>query len=138
MEVTMTEVDNLAAKVKELSIKKSKAEDVFNEIKAEYNSAAYELLNIMRDHEKKKIEGGFGKVTMVTRQYFKITDHAQAMDFLKEDGTYEALRKVTAADASKRIVEIAIEDGPNKTKLCNPTKIPEGFEYNPTEFLKVT
>ena len=70
----------------------------------------------------------------VFEKYDKNTDEV----LLKEDGTYEALRKVTAADASKRIVEIAIEDGPNKTKLCNPTKIPEGFEYNPTEFLKVT
>ena len=117
---------------------KKELEAKLDDINDAYKEKSKKLLGIMKDHEKKKIEGGFGRVTMVTRNYFKISDYDKAMDWLKEDGTYEALRKVSAADFSKRVGEVCIEDGPNKTKIVNPTLIPLGAEYSPTEFLKIT
>lgn len=138
MTVTLEEVDNLAAKVKELYDKKKDLDERSKEASAEYNKEAFRLMTILKDHDKKKHEGSFGRISMVTRNYFKITDYEQAMQWLKEDGTYESLRKVSAADFSKRVSEIAIEDGPNKTKIVNPEAIPIGAEYSPSEFLKVT
>lgn len=138
MTVTLEDVDNLAAEVKELYTKKKDLDAQAKEVSSEYNKKAYELMVILKDHDKKKHEGSFGRISVVTRNYFKITDYDQAMDWLKEDGTYESLRKVSAADFSKRVSEVAIEDGPNKTKLVNPEAIPIGAEYSPSEFLKVT
>lgn len=138
MTVTLEEVDALAEEVKELYFKKKELQGLADEASKAYNSKAYQLMNILEDHGKKKHEGSFGKITLVEKAYFKITDYDKAMQWLKDDGTYEALRKVTAADFSKRVAEVAIEEGPKKTKIVNPEAIPIGAEYNPTKYLLVT
>lgn len=138
MSMTMEEIDNLAKEVKELYNQKKDLEEKQKDVAKEYNTKAFRLIGILKDHDRTKHEGGFGKISVVTRNYFKITDYEKAMEWLKEDGTYESLRKVSAADFSKRVCEVAVEEGPNKTKIVNPDSIPLGAEYSPTEFLRIT
>lgn len=137
MTVTIEEVDELAIEVRDLYLHKKELELKAEEAKKEYNKKAFELITILVDHDKKNVTGSFGKVTLVEKAYFKITDYDQAMDWLKEDGTYESLRKVSAADFSKRVAEVAVEEGPNKTKLINPEAVPIGAEYSPRRHLLV-
>lgn len=129
----MSEVEQLAAKVKELHLAKKEADSIAEEANSEYRKAAFELMNILQDHDKKKLEGSYGKISLVERKYFKCLDAAKAEQFFKDDGTYEQLRKITAADMSKRIAELAVDDG-----LVNPTLVPDCFEFAPSYSLRVT
>jgi len=138
MSVTLEELDDLAGAVKALYTRKKELELQAEDASKEYNEKAFKLMTILRDHDKKKHEGAFGRISVVAQNYFKITDYDQAMQWLKDDGTYEALRKVTAADFSKRVKEVAEEDGPNKTKIVNPDLVPIGCEVTERAHLRIT
>ncbi len=137
-EITMNQMQEIGAEVHRLANIKKELKAQLAEVESEYKKASFKLMKFMEENGMKKLEGNFGKVTMVTRHYFKATDAEKAIAHLKEMGVYESLRKVTAADMSTAIAETALVDGPNKTKIVDPDEVPFGFEYVPTQSFRVS
>ena len=136
--VTVEQYKELAAEVTALHVAKKEAEEKFEEAKKVYNAKAWILTKVMKHNNENRVADDFGKMTLVTRHGFKIVDYEAAMDFFKEDGSYEDLLKITSADAAKRIGEIALMDGPDGKKVLNPNKVPVGFEYSSSTHFLVT
>jgi len=108
-EMTLEELDKLTTRVIELKEFKEKKDQEKKEAEKAFKTAQAELITALEAHGKTENEGDFGKVKLVTTEYYKMTDKDEAMGWLKDTGDFDALASVNARTFSSHVKQLIAE-----------------------------
>lgn len=138
MSVTMEQLDALAAEVSDLTRQKRALNSQIKDIDEELTPKAYKLQKWLEENKRDGYESPKGKFTIVTTHYFGVEDEKKLREWLKEDGTFDAVITVNTTKLTNRVKELVMEDGPNGKPIPNPELIPIGVKHSPKYRLNVT
>lgn len=136
MTITVEELDTLCAAFIAKKDYQKKSEKRLDEIKAETREAQSKVIAALEALNKTENEGGFGKVKISQREYYKMIDREQAMNWLKEVGEFDHLATVNAATFSSYVKGLVHD----KRKDGDYVWVPPGVEDSTSDYtyLKIT